>query len=375
MTVLLARSRYTYLDLVRGLAAIAVILVHYRWFYATAPGDWRTSFAYKLPFAAVLQPFYDHGGFAVQLFWLLSGAVFVIRYGTARFDGRRFWVWRFARLYPLHFATLLLITAIQLVSVHLTGRPTVYDHFDLYHFGLQLVMAGAWGFEHGDSFNAPVWSVSVEILIYFAFFLYMRIMRATLIRQLLISTAFTMIWILVRARWAQCGSLFFLGGALPIALAVGGRIAPRLIRRMAFAAFPVACLGIWVVTVALDRYIPQIVYYYTLLPALMITTLACDAALPPTPRGTHWIGTSTYTTYLMHMPILISAKIWLDARPDRLAILASPMTLIIYVATVIGVAMAVHYLFEQPMRRAIQQRWNASPAHSAPAAEEKQRTI
>lgn len=375
MTVFSARTRYTYLDLVRGLAAISVILVHYRWFYAVAPMDWGSSFAHHLPLAAVLRPFYDHGGFAVQLFWLLSGAVFVIRYGVSRFDGRRFWVWRFARLYPLHFATLLLITAIQLVSIRLTGGPTVYDHFDLYHFVLQLAMAGAWGLERGDSFNAPIWSVSVEILIYFAFYLYARAMRATLARQLLISAAFTIIWVFLRTRWAQCGSLFFLGGALPLALDVGARISPRLVRGLAFAVFPAACLGIWVVTVVMGRYIPDIVYYYTLLPALMVTTLACDAVLPPVPRGTRWIGGSTYATYLMHMPILIAAKIWLDARPDRLAILASPATLVIYVASVIAAAVSVHYLFEQPMQRAIQRRWDALPPRGDPAAAEEQRTI
>jgi len=371
VTVLSARSRYTYLDLVRGLAAIAVILVHYRWFYATSPGDWGTSFTYILPLANFLGPLYDHGGFAVQLFWLLSGAVFVIRYGAAPFDGRRFWVWRFARLYPLHLATLLLIAVIQLVSIRLTGSTTVYGHFDLYHFGLQLGMASAWGLERGDSFNAPIWSVSVEILIYVVFFLYARAMRPTLTRQLLISALFTVIWVFVRARWAQCGSLFFLGGALPLMLDLGTRMAPGAVRALALAAFPATYAVTLVVTVVLDRYLPDIVYYYTLLPALMVTTLACDATLPPVPRGTHWIGGSTYATYLMHMPILITAKLWLDNRPDKLAILASPVTLVIYVMGVIGIAVAVHRLFELPMQRAIQRWWDAPPPRGASAAEER----
>lgn len=374
MTALSAPRRYTYLDLVRGLAAISVILVHYRWFYAIAPGDWGTSFIHKLPLGAGLQIVYDHGGFAVQLFWLLSGAVFVIRYGAAPFDAKRFWVWRFARLYPLHLATLVVMTGVQLVSIQLTGKTTVYGNFDLYHFFLQIGMASAWGFERGDSFDAPIWSVSVEILIYIVFFVYVRSMQSTLSRQLLIAAAFVLVWGITRSRWAQCGSLFFLGGSLPLALALGEKVAPRCIRCLAFAAFPATGLVVWIVAGGRGTYIPDIVCYYTLLPALIVTALACDATLPSVPRAAQWIGGSTYATYLMHMPILIAAKIWLDMRPDRIAILASPITLMTYAVTVIGVAVVVHRLFEQPMQRAIQRRWDARLPLTA-AAMEEQRTI
>ncbi|WP_206542414.1 acyltransferase family protein [Sphingomonas sanguinis] len=374
MPALSAPPRYTYLDLVRGLAAFSVILVHYRWFYATAPGDWGTSFSSTMPLRDILRPFYDHGGFAVQLFWLLSGAVFVIRYGGAPFDSKRFWIWRFARLYPLHIATLLLITAIQLVSLHITGRTTVYGNFDLYHFALQLVMASAWGLERGDSFNAPIWSVSVEILIYIVFFAYARTMRPTLARQLLMALVFSLIWIMLRSRWAQCGSLFFLGGALPLALVVGEKIASRLARLVAFSVFPVTCIALWTVSTRLEIYVPDIAYYYTLLPSLMVTTLACDATMPALPHGMRWIGGSTYATYLMHMPILIAMKIVLDLRADRLDILASPVMLLVYASTVIGTAVLVHRLFERKMQHAIQRRWDARPVPGAIGREE-QRTI
>ncbi|KTT63750.1 hypothetical protein NS319_18915 [Sphingomonas sanguinis] len=327
-----------------------------------------------MPLRDILRPFYDHGGFAVQLFWLLSGAVFVIRYGGAPFDSKRFWIWRFARLYPLHIATLLLITAIQLVSLHITGRTTVYGNFDLYHFALQLVMASAWGLERGDSFNAPIWSVSVEILIYIVFFAYARTMRPTLARQLLMALVFSLIWIMLRSRWAQCGSLFFLGGALPLALVVGEKIASRLARLVAFSVFPVTCIALWTVSTRLEIYVPDIAYYYTLLPSLMVTTLACDATMPALPHGMRWIGGSTYATYLMHMPILIAMKIVLDLRADRLDILASPVMLLVYASTVIGTAVLVHRLFERKMQHAIQRRWDARPVPGAIGREE-QRTI
>lgn len=369
MAVIAAPPRYTYLDMVRGLAAFAVILVHYRWFYATGPGDWNSSFSHRLPLAGMLQPVYDHGGFAVQLFWLLSGAVFMIRYGRAPFDPGRFWVWRFARLYPLHLATLLLVTMLQLGSIRVSGSTTVYGHFDLYHFALQLVMASAWGFERGDSFNGPVWSVSVEVLIYLVFFIYASARRPGLAGLSVVVVIFTGLWLVLRTRWAQCGSLFFLGAALPPALAIGERHAARVTRAVALSAFPILLGASWIATARAGLYVPDIVYFYTLLPALLAAALACDAIARPLPRGWAWIGDSTYATYLMHMPILIAAKIWIDTRSDGLAILASPFTLALYVATVIGVALIVRRTFERPMQRAIQRRYDTRGPRTAIDAE------
>ena len=35
-------------------------------------------------------------------------------------------------------------------------------------------MASEWGFQNGPSFNGPIWSISVEILVYLMFFLILR---------------------------------------------------------------------------------------------------------------------------------------------------------------------------------------------------------
>ena len=41
---------------------------------------------------------------------------------------------------------------------------------DLKHFLLNLAFASYWGFQDGQSFNGPSWSISAEILVYVLFF-------------------------------------------------------------------------------------------------------------------------------------------------------------------------------------------------------------
>ena len=47
----------------------------------------------------------------------------------------------------------------------------IYKINDLYHFLLHLFFISGWGFQEGSSFNNPVWSVSVELVIYVFFFI------------------------------------------------------------------------------------------------------------------------------------------------------------------------------------------------------------
>lgn len=156
----------------QSLAAVSVVIFHYKNFInssATAalpPDGWR-----DLELLRPLHLILDNGGLAVMLFWSISGFVFAHVYGplTGRISGRDYAVKRFARLYPLHFLTLLYIALLALIS----GQKLMYGfrNNDAYHFMLQLFMASHWGLEKGLSFNGPIWSVSAEVASYVVFFL------------------------------------------------------------------------------------------------------------------------------------------------------------------------------------------------------------
>jgi peptidoglycan/LPS O-acetylase OafA/YrhL len=204
------RPRYHYVDLLRGLAALAVVICHYRWFYAQGVADWRSDVS--LPLYSLLWPIYEHGAIAVRLFWALSGFVFVAAYGRFGKEAsvRTFWVHRFSRLYPLHFLTLLVVAALQTFSLWLYGEWTVEPNNDWQHFVQHLFFASNW-FTMEASFNGPIWSVSVEVLIYLAFLAYLKQFGLNLPVAIGLAVFGGIVAILADNVVAQCLSLFFVG--------------------------------------------------------------------------------------------------------------------------------------------------------------------
>jgi peptidoglycan/LPS O-acetylase OafA/YrhL len=85
---------------------------------------------------------------------------------------RRFAMLRFARMYPLHFATLIIAGGLAWVFHTLTGRFPIYVNNGAEAFTANLLMlqAGVLGY----SFNGPAWSLSIEAILYCIFFLVAR---------------------------------------------------------------------------------------------------------------------------------------------------------------------------------------------------------
>jgi peptidoglycan/LPS O-acetylase OafA/YrhL len=363
-------DRYTYLDLVRGLSAFAVLIVHYRWFYAQGVGDFTSALAHPLPFSTVLGPIYAHGGLAVQAFWMLSGVIFFIKYGGhgERIDVRKFAVWRFARLYPLHLATLLLVALIQFFSISRFGAPKIYGHNDAWHFVMHLFMASNWINATDESFNAPIWSVSIEVLIYALFVVYVRFGKPALWKTASAFLVMTIADHLLLNMILLCGALFFLGGAIVQALQLGR---PILRRWMAPACYLTVIAALGLAAAASSHTSASL---FVAIPAVMLLALTLDNAAPPVPKAAGWIGEITYSTYLMHMPILMVAKMWLDQRADRFIILDSRAMLFAWIGTVIVIGLVVHRLFELPAQRWLQDRFHAGRARNSIEREEM-RTI
>ena len=155
-------------NFLRGIAALSVLLWHYQHFFFANPSTFDRS---QQPFYSLFKTFYINGHLAVQLFWAVSGFVLCHSY-MSRTDTRWrqfFWA-RFARLYPLHLITLTTVAALQLINQRVLGSYRIYDYNDLKHFVFNVFFMQGWGFNDGFSFNAPTWSVSVEIVVYIIFF-------------------------------------------------------------------------------------------------------------------------------------------------------------------------------------------------------------
>jgi len=166
------------LDVVRGLAALSVILWHWQNLYTYKTVMPATFDRTQQPFYNIFFIFYNTGALAVDFFFALSGFIFFFLYAEKiaqrSVDGKTFFILRFSRLYPLHILSLVIVLVLQHIIFVNTGSYAIYPFNDTYHFILNLFFIQSWGLEKGFSFNSPSWSVSVEILLYILFYILCR---------------------------------------------------------------------------------------------------------------------------------------------------------------------------------------------------------
>jgi peptidoglycan/LPS O-acetylase OafA/YrhL len=114
----------------------------------------------------------SRGYLAVDFFFVLSGFILTHVYaatGSAcrALSARNFYIKRLARVYPVHFVTLLMATAggaIVPFGTNLPGFPAA-----AWLFLANMLLLHAWGVTSEFSFNQPSWSISAEWFAYLCF--------------------------------------------------------------------------------------------------------------------------------------------------------------------------------------------------------------
>ncbi len=347
------------LELMRFMAAFAVLFWHYQHLWWTPVG--LTGFVRTAqPLYRLFSIFYDFGLYGVQVFWAISGYIFFWKYRRSvaeRCIGyRTFFVLRFSRLYPLHFATLLLVAALQIVYVSLRGYSFVYGNNDLFHFALQLLFASNWGFQSGASFNGPIWSISVEILAYITFFAVLRYLGSSLLSSIAIIIAAT-----AGYTWGghspifQCFVCFYVGG-LSATLAASPWAQAH--RRLLFQ-FAVACLIIVpVIAVAIHverfKFLAQAatIAYLPVLLYVMAEHCRIPGRLTKAVVGA---GNLTYSSYLIHFPLQLTIAI-VCAVLDVAIPAENPVFFVCYMGTIWLLAWLILEFYEMPCQRLVRRR-------------------
>lgn len=292
------------LEGLRFLATFAVLLWHYQHF-AFVAGDPVGYVRTELPYYALLFPFYEAGQYGVWIFWCISGFIFFWKYRETipkrAIDGGTFFVFRLSRLYPLHLATLLLVAVLQPFYFHHNGYFFVYQNNDLPHFLRQLVMASDWMLPRSESFNGPIWSVSVEVLVYAAFFVALRFVTASPLFNLLVIA----ISIGMGTQVSACLSFFYAGGLAAFARQRIARTPHRPI--VEIVAWSAAIIIPLVVVSTSLRF--RLVDWAALLAYTPLLLFCCSGRLSlpkPVAALLESAGNMTYSCYLLHFPIQLA---------------------------------------------------------------------
>ena len=164
------RPYFAALDGFRGLLAVCVAIYHTYWLSNVNSSA-----------------FFEHGPVLIDLFFVFSGFLMFTLYGGMRTaeEGAEFLKRRVARLYPVHFVMTLALLAFAFfrIAAHSVGLSTLEVGEVLpfapgaaesgYSLLTNLLLAQSMGLHDNLTFNAPAWTVSVEMFAYFTFILMM----------------------------------------------------------------------------------------------------------------------------------------------------------------------------------------------------------
>jgi peptidoglycan/LPS O-acetylase OafA/YrhL len=351
------------LELLRFAAAFAVLIWHYQHFACVADQPVGL-FRDRLPFSQLLQPFYFAGEYGVWIFWSISGFIFFWKYRDAIADrsigGWKFFVLRLSRLYPLHVATLALVAVLQPVYFHLNGYYFVYQANDVQHFLLQIFMASNWSSQIANSFNGPIWSISVEVLVYVIFFFMLRFVTKSALLNLAIVAV-----CIATGQVACCPSLFYIGGLAAVARRAISSSAHRgMVEGVVWLAAVALALSGWVMA-SYQIELPD----FAILAFMPILLFCISGDIKVTPAIQRWIeaaGNMTYSSYLLQFPLQLAIGLGFAMYGAPIPFYDTTFFVIFVAATLLASRLTYLY-FEAPAQHVIRERILRRSALGAPA--------
>jgi peptidoglycan/LPS O-acetylase OafA/YrhL len=350
------------LEVLRFVTAFAILVWHYQHF--SFVGEEAAGFVRnQQPLYGLFRPFFDYGLNGVQVFWCISGFIFFHKYRDSladrRVDGRSFFILRFSRLYPLHLLTLLVVAGLQVLYVGSHGFSFVYGNNDLKHFVLQLFLGSYWGLQNGLSFNGPIWSISMEVLVYFVFYACLRLFG----RTNLVNLAMISLFLLAKSRGSESalvnGVGFFYAGGL--AAIFRGRFAGH--RAWPWIQIAVlTCLSCAISAAAgldvLSDSEKTNSALFALTPLVLVLAAGHLPAPPAVARVIEGFGNLTYASYLLHFPLQLAAILGFSALGLAVPFYSSSL-FVAYLVVVLALSWVAFRFFEKPAQNAIRRAWLA----------------
>jgi peptidoglycan/LPS O-acetylase OafA/YrhL len=350
------------LDILRGLAALSVVFWHWQHFFFVggAPGALVRESQPLYPYFSL---FYHYGGSAVELFFSLSGFVFCWLFSRTieqrRLPAGRFFIDRFSRLYPLHLATFLVVLAAQALYRSSHDSYFVYQQNDVFHALLNLLLIPAWGLERGWSFNAPIWSVSVEVLLYAVFFLTFSLGR---LRLAVVPLLVLLGYYLPPYNFKVAFGLFaFFSGAA--AYLIIREMTARLGYRLTLGVTLVMTLASWYfVSRAPDQRL--FLMMGVAFPSSIALLALIDPWVKPVACRLAFIGNLSYSSYLLHFPLQLVFAMSVDLAGLPRAVFLSDKMLVLFFVLLVPLCLLCHRYFEGPLQKSIRDAYSGRRVNS-----------
>jgi peptidoglycan/LPS O-acetylase OafA/YrhL len=333
------------------------------------------------------RPIFQAGYIGVSFFFMLSGFILTYSHAAEYESGlgslKRFWIARFARIYPVYLVSLLFAVAVG-------GYHLFHQKIHILAFIADLVLLQTWSIRMVPFFHITAWSLSVEVFFYFVFpFVLLRLKPSTSTRAwlslaamwlLAIAVPLLCLWLYPDGAWHETplhaagdGHFLFRVRRLPILLIpqffagiVLGWIFLRFRPKPRTAAIltSVGIAGLFTALMLTDHLPFVVLHNGLLIPFFAFIVLGLSepswlARLLSTPFLV-LLGEASYALYLVHF-------IFNDWMKNLGAGSTIPSALW-KLALIIPLSIALHVLVERPFRRLILIWWkrrHTSAPHSA----------
>lgn len=309
--------------------------------------------------------FFKEGFVGVSFFFVLSGFIIAYNYQNKlaehKTTKRTFWVARFARVYPLHWLTLL-------IAAMLGGYAVTTDWWKHFLASFALVQAYIPKDDYFFSFNSPSWSLCCEQLFYVSFpFLipltrnYKRLLFCFLICAVLVVTGmyFTPVEEIKAYWYVNPITRFpdFIVGVLLYQLYNYVRNKNvtyhqgTMIEVLSIAVF----LGFYLYSSEIPKVYRYSCYYWLPVALVLLSFALQKGAISRLLSNRYLIigGEISYSFYLIHLFILLPYAEWQKGSDLKISWMISVPILFCIVVTL---SLISYYYFEKPMNKWIKKK-------------------
>jgi peptidoglycan/LPS O-acetylase OafA/YrhL len=326
-------GRFRELDVLRGLAALGVVLFHYLTRY-----DQMYTPRADVPFG------FPIGASGVELFFVISGFVIFMTLGRCA-SASDFLISRFSRLYPAYWAAALLTWSVG------TVWPLPKQGYTINQLVINLTMAQ--GFINVEPIDGVYWSLNVELCFYIVMLLLFTcgfLNYTVRVCSVWLAVAALNRWLSdygIDIPWKIQQVLVLRYAELFVAGIVFYKIyAERL--NITHSVLLIGCISLHTIAHGRQGLVSILAIFG------LVGIAVSGRAQLLCARPLIWLGTISYTLYLTHQMIGFALIREFDSYnvPSSLAV---PVT----ISVMLGGACAITYLIEQPSMRYIRARYRS----------------